>query len=215
MSGSVAAVKIVVACLCAALAACSGGANSDEIVELTTTSPAVESTTAPSSTTSSTTTEAPTTTTTEPQTTSTTTAEDLAAEIEADLQAGRDLTTSLAEDPSAADLSELSDWLTDPILTRVMDLIASNSDAGIAWRSGPTMTNEVTVEAVSVVEASGARVVFCLSNDIDVYSAETGNSINSDQVSIRYTAWVERTDDVWKLSDAEAITSFEGFGCTS
>ncbi len=213
MSGSVAAVNIVVACLCAALAACSGGANSDEIVELTTTSPAVESTTAPSSTTSPTTTEAPTTTTTEPQTTSTTTAEDLAAEIEADLQAGRDLESQTLHDPSSFDEQALGRYFSPTAIERLRMRLDGRTQDGTASRPGPTETDIIEVESVSVLESGSALVVFCLSNDAVIYDVNSGEVVNDDAGSIRSSRTVSQIGGTWRTDETTHLESFEAFGC--
>ncbi len=210
MSRSVAAVKIVVACLCAALAACSGGANSDEIVELTTTSQAVESTTAPSTTTSPTTTEAPTTTTTEPQTTSTTTAEDLAAEIEAAVLAARSAFVAYAYDPSQANRRHIVDTHTPEHAMSALAFVDDLHETHTVSPAHPDLEAAYVESVTRLGEKTAVAVVCVVSNSI-ITSIDTGE-LNEDLSATRYSTTVVRAEGQWINAGDKSLTKFEGVG---
>lgn len=195
-------------------ASCSASSDSADLVELTTTSTIATTTIAQPS---SSTTEASTTTskaqTTTSEATPTTTLEELTAEIEADLQAGRDLVTSILHNPSAFDAAALSLYFSPSAIDRLRTRLDERLDAGWASRPGPTATDDIAVESVTVLGEADALVITCLSNDAVVFDLTTGAIINDDAGSVRYSTSVAYESGIWRTEETSTLGTFEVFGC--
>jgi hypothetical protein len=210
-------VKVVTALVAVlVVSGCASGGVSDEIVDLTTTSGVVSST-VPTSTTSeaptTTSTTAPAATTTEESGPGSTTVEDLAAEIEADLQAGRDEFTRQMADPVDVDYERLSEWFTEDGLEGSRASQASLLEDSWGTRAGAQNLDVVVVESVNVLDDRTVLTVLCFTNDLVVFDLSSGETVDDSLGSIRASTLVHHIDGRWKSDAPDTLSIVEGPEC--
>jgi hypothetical protein len=226
MDGMVGHATAAAVALVLVVVGCSSSAG-DEIVDLTTSvAPAatasLATTTTASATTASTTTTAPSATlapaTTEARTTtstapSTTTVEQLATEIEEDLQAARHIFTIAMADPASLDLDDFEGLYTQDGLDGVAASAARRIAAGTAIGPGPQNLDTIVVESATLVDSDTALIIYCNTNDLVVFNRTTGAIIDDSTLSIRDSVVVYRIAGVWLRDSPTSLASYEGESC--